>query len=372
MNKRNNKYEPFYSFDTKVPFKKLIKGSLLINFAPLLIIAIFVINGGLQAPLAIGLGVAIFMLSLLFIYPYLADLQELTSYVHGLTSNKKVQKPELSFLNNVEELSKEIEVLNKRWRQKNKKLKKNLKEEIKTQQMLQDFVANASHEMKTPLASIKGFTETLMDMGQKTNDEARFLLIIKEQSERLENLIKELLILSKLENEQVGKKELVNLKEIPKLIETNLSILIKENKAKLSYKTPKSLPRFKARKLDLVRAIENLVSNAIRYNKKGVHVSINISNTSRLGKKFKVKHDTPKYIKISIKDNGIGIDKKEIPRLTERFYRVDKARSRKVGGSGLGLAIVNQVAKGHGGFLDIKSELKKGSEFSIYLPVNED
>lgn len=364
-----NKYEPIYTFDTKIPFKKLIKGSLIINFAPILIITIFVINGGLQLPLATGLAVAIFLLSLLFIYPYMADLQELTEYVKNLVSDKKAKRPSLSFLGNVEELSTEIEKLNNSWDNKNKRLKTLLNKEMKTQQMLQDFVANASHEMKTPLASIKGFTETISGMSKKSKKEEEFLQIIKEQSERLEHLINELLLLSKLESDEKRVQEEIDPEKIITSIENSLSLLIKEKQIKFSYELPKKLPKIMANKNDVTRALENLLTNAIKYNDKGTKIDLIVKNINKIDKKLKPKLKGNKYIKISVKDNGKGIEKSELPRLTERFYRVDKARSRKIGGSGLGLSIVKQIALNHNGYMDVKSTVGKGSEFIIYLPA---
>jgi len=268
--KKTNKYEPIYTFETKVPLRKLLKSSALINFAPFLILFIFSINGYIDAKHALGLASSIFILSLLFIYPYIADLQDLTEYVRKLNRDNNSKRPELSFINNVEELSSEIEILNKKWQQKNLSLKK--------------------------------------------------------------------------------------------------ALMVKEKKNKFNIEISKTLPSIKGSPEDISRAVENLVSNAIRYNKEKSSILIKISKTSKLDEKLKPKTKSSSYVKISVKDNGDGIDKKLLPRLTERFYRVDKARSRKVGGSGLGLSIVNQIAKNHGGFLDVKSDLGKGSEFIIYLP----
>lgn len=368
MHKKNPTSNTLYSFKTKIPLKKLLKGSMIVNFAPILIIIIFMINGYLALTHAVALSFGIFILSLLFIYPYLADLQELTKYVNRLTSNRKTKKPQLSFLNNVEELSTAIDTLNNKWLEKSSKLERNLKKEKKTQQMIQDFVANASHEMKTPLSSIKGFAETILDMGEKSEDEIKFINIIRAQSQRLEDLISEMLILARLE-EEGSKAEPLNLIKIITLIENSLSTQIVDHDINLQFIYPKKTPNISANNNDITRAIENLISNAIRYNPDGTNVEVKISNISKLPQKFKSKHKDKKFIKISVKDDGIGIKEQHIPRLIERFYRVDKARSRKVGGSGLGLSIVNQIALNHGGFLDIQSKIEEGSEFSIYLPV---
>ncbi len=359
-----------YKFDAEIPFKKLLKGSLIINFAPFLIIIIFVINGFLLPGYGIALFFGILILSLLFIYPYMADLQELTTYVSKLTSNKEAKKPSLSFLNNVEDLSKEIDVLNNSWKMSNTKLQRSLDKEIKTQTLLKDFVANASHEMKTPLASIKGFTETIQSMGERSETETKFLDIIFEQSVRLETLVQEMLVLSKLEGEEIEAKIPADFQEIVSVVTRHMSGISKERDIVISQKVSKNLPKIKIVETDITRGLENLVSNAIRYNDDKTKISILIKKVNKLGKilEKKNKNKAKTFIKITVKDNGIGIEKEEIPRLTERFYRVDKARSRKVGGSGLGLSIVSQIAENHGGFLDVKSEVGKGSEFSIYLP----
>jgi two-component system phosphate regulon sensor histidine kinase PhoR len=221
--------------------------------------------------------------------------------------------------------------------------------------MRKDFVANVSHELKTPLTSIKGFIETLLDGAVTQRETAlKFLTIIYQEAERLNNIIHDLLDLSKLES---GKTELrktpINLNELlndiilsveNRLHEKNLE-LKKDLQATIIYGDE-----------DLLReVILNLLDNAIKYTPEDGNIQIG-------------SHETSEGVVFYIKDNGLGVPKESLSRLFERFYRVDKGRSRAMGGTGLGLSIVKHIIERHGGKVSVVSELGKGSQFSFVIP----
>lgn len=226
----------------------------------------------------------------------------------------------------------------------------------KLEQMRKDFVANVSHELKTPITSIKGFSETLLDGAMK--DEATleaFLRIILNESDRLQMLIEDLLDLSRIEQQGFH----LNIEEIDiAILMHEIMTLLKgkaEEKNILLRFAPISTPLFiKGDYARLKQVFINLLSNAITYTPIGGYVEIDVKENE--GKVY-----------IQIKDTGIGIDMEEIPRIFERFYRVDKARSRNSGGTGLGLAIVKHIVEAHKGSISVTSVKEKGTTFTITL-----
>lgn len=220
-----------------------------------------------------------------------------------------------------------------------------------------DFVANVSHELKTPLTSIKGFIETLEDgaLYDKANAK-KFIQIIKKHTERISSIIDDLLSLSELElgKDRITKEEF-DLKA--SLDETLLGFqhILTSKKHSLHVDIKGDDFRIKADKYKIEQILVNLLDNAIKYTGDGGKISVSMS---------KQKKD----ITISIADTGIGISKEHLDRIFERFYRVDKARSRQLGGTGLGLAIVKHIALLHDGKIDIESEAQKGTKITISLP----
>ncbi|WP_045523572.1 two-component system histidine kinase PnpS [Neobacillus niacini] len=226
----------------------------------------------------------------------------------------------------------------------------------KLEQMRKDFVANVSHELKTPVTSIKGFSETLLDGAMNNQDTLEaFLSIINKESERMQSLIQDLLDFSKIEQQEFK----LNIQDFD-LYELIKEVITMLNKKAISKDIRLEL-EFKREELyiqgdhdRLKQVFINLISNAILYTPPQGYVNISL-----------FEHE--KTVKIHVKDSGVGIKKEEIPRIFERFYRVDRARSRDSGGTGLGLAIVKHLVEAHHGNIMVKSTLGEGSEFIIEL-----
>ncbi|WP_240616750.1 ATP-binding protein [Sphingorhabdus sp. YGSMI21] len=229
------------------------------------------------------------------------------------------------------------------------------------ERMRTDFVANASHELRTPLAAIKGFIETLEDpkAGKDDATRARFLKIMYDEADRMQRLIEDLMSLSRIEAEKF---------ELPS-DEIDLSELVGEardfyvnsrgkKESDIVVHLPANMPMIHGDRAQLSQVINNLLSNAFKYGKKGTPVTINVAPN---------KSGTMLYLAIS--DQGDGIAPEHIPRLTERFYRVDKGRSKSIGGTGLGLAIVKHISERHGGRMEISSEVGRGTTVSVLLPI---
>ncbi|MFQ5588798.1 MAG: two-component system histidine kinase PnpS [Nitrospiria bacterium] len=221
----------------------------------------------------------------------------------------------------------------------------------------QDFVANVSHELKTPVASIKGYAETLLEGAIHDSENAEpFLKIIHDDAERLALLIEDLLSLSKIESGKLNINfEPTDLFPIIQKVAQSLRPQSLGKSVRIDVKTPETLPQVPADKTRITQVFFNLIDNAIKYNKTGGTVRVSA----------KTQKNT---VEIEITDNGIGIPKADLPRLFERFYRVDKGRSRALGGTGLGLSIVKHIVKAHNGDIRVESELGKGTTFTLTLP----
>jgi two-component system phosphate regulon sensor histidine kinase PhoR len=228
----------------------------------------------------------------------------------------------------------------------------------KLETVRKDFVANVSHELKTPVTAIKGFVETLLEGALESREDAhRFLSIILRQADRINAIIEDLLTLSRLEEEE--KRSLIIIEEIDvvpvlRRVVHDASHAARDKKIGMRLEVPDKLV-FPINANLIEQAVLNLVDNAIKYSDSGSNVTIALAQA-------------PTEIVIEIKDSGSGIPEEHLSRIFERFYRVDKARSRKVGGTGLGLAIVKHIAQVHGGMARVQSTVGKGSVFSIHLP----
>ena len=222
----------------------------------------------------------------------------------------------------------------------------------------QEFLSNVSHELRTPLTSILAFVETLEDgaIDDKANNQ-RFLSVIRKNAERMHHLIDDILELSSIEaGKIVLEKRNVLLANLVDEIFVNLSSKAKERKVKFQNKVEKNKIVW-ADKARLEQMLTNLIDNAVKFNREGGTVEINLA-------------ETDKTQLISVSDEGEGISSEHLPRLFERFYRTDRARSREIGGTGLGLAIVKHLARLHEGEISLTSTLEKGSTFTIDLPKN--
>jgi two-component system phosphate regulon sensor histidine kinase PhoR len=219
-----------------------------------------------------------------------------------------------------------------------------------------DFIANVSHELKTPLTSIKGFIETLLEgaLDDKENNR-NFLTIIQEHAERLNNLVNDLLSLSHLESKEITlDKENMNLRQLVEGVILGFKSQLKKRNIEVKDELPTGL-LIKADKNKIEQVITNLIDNAIKFNKEKGLIRI-------------YGQDVNDKVKIIVEDSGIGIPEKDITRIFERFYRVDKARSRELGGTGLGLSIVKHIVELHNGNVGVESTESFGSKFWIVLP----
>ena len=220
-----------------------------------------------------------------------------------------------------------------------------------------DFVANVSHELKTPIASIKGWVETLLDGALKNPEEAeRFLRIVVKQADRLNSIIEDLLSLSKIEQSEEAANlhlEQARIRDVLEAVLNDCQAQAAERNIQVKLRCDPLLTAGINPPL-LEQAVINLVDNAIKYSEPGSEVLI-------------TAHDAGEEVTVAVIDHGCGVAREHLPRLFERFYRVDKARSRKLGGTGLGLAIVKHIIQAHRGRITVDSAPGKGSTFTIFL-----
>ncbi len=224
--------------------------------------------------------------------------------------------------------------------------------------MRRDFVANVSHEIKTPLTAIKGFVETLQQgKVEKKQEKERFLGIIQKHVDRLDAIIEDLLALSRIEQEDDKKEIQFESVKIADVFQAAIQLcqpIAEKQNIHINLDCEKDTTALLDPAL-IEQAVVNLLDNAIKFSEPGSTIHV------------KSHHQGNEMI-LSVQDQGIGIAQKHLPRLFERFYRVDKARSRSMGGTGLGLAIVKHIAQAHGGHVTVDSKLGEGSHFSIHIP----
>ncbi len=230
----------------------------------------------------------------------------------------------------------------------------------RVEEMRADFIANASHELRTPLASLSGFIETLQ--GPAREDAAareRFLAIMKEQATRMARLIDDLLSLSRIElNEHVPPRGSVDLVGIIRQVADGLQPLARDREVAVKIEAPAGPLAVIGDRDELIRVFENLVENALKYGATGKRVEITVARDTGAADE----------VCVAVRDHGPGIAPEHLPRLTERFYRVDVSESRAQGGTGLGLSLVKHILTRHHGRLTISSELGRGAIFTVRLP----
>ncbi len=222
-----------------------------------------------------------------------------------------------------------------------------------------EFVANVSHELRTPLTTVKSYAETLMDTAfDDRGVQMRFLSVIAQEADRMTRIVRDLLTLSRLDEKRPERQsaEAIDLKSFLGGIVERMSVSAKKKEQTITYRQMNSVGEFYSNRDKLEQVIINIISNAIKYTPSGGRIEV-----------FSGKLYSDIYIKVT--DNGIGIPKENLPRIFERFYRVDKARSRDTGGTGLGLAIAKQIMDEMGGDIKITSEVDKGTEVTITVPT---
>ena len=221
----------------------------------------------------------------------------------------------------------------------------------------QDFIANVSHELRTPVTSIKGCTETLINGALEDKDNAEdFLKIIHSDADQLARLINDLLDLSKIESGELKiQTKSIEIRPVIDRVISGFKIQVKEKLITVNINIPENIPKILADETRIIQVLLNLVDNSVKYSPK--NGQINISAEEKDG-----------FVQINVSDNGPGIPGEDISRVFERFYRIDKARSRELGGTGLGLSIVKHIVQIHNGEVSVKSELGKGSTFSFTIP----
>lgn len=236
-------------------------------------------------------------------------------------------------------------------------LLQDITEHVKLDNMRKEFVADVSHELKTPITSIIGYTDTLLEGDYDKDTQNHFLNVISSESNRMAKLVTDLLTLSRFDTNK-NKTEIaeIDLGELTKMCLEKLKPEIKKKKHKVECFVTADVPLVKVDKFGIERVILNILTNSIKYTKENGNIKIYVGF---------VYNDA--YIKVI--DNGIGIPEEDLPRIFERFYRVDKARTRELGGTGLGLSIAKEIIEQNNGSIDIKSALGKGTEVVIRIPA---
>jgi len=239
--------------------------------------------------------------------------------------------------------------------------------ERRLEQMRADFVANASHELRTPLTSLIGFIDTLRGPAADDREaQARFLPIMAEQAGRMGRLIEDLLSLSRIElTEHMPPTGALDLAVLARRSAEALAPRLAARRMTLDLSVEAGLPQVIGDADQLSQVLANLLDNAVKYGREGGRIGVALRRDGPAGQKARRRAG----VALSVSDDGAGIPRAHIPRLTERFYRVDAARSRAVGGTGLGLAIVKHIVNRHRGLLEIESEEGKGSTFTVWLPA---
>lgn len=228
---------------------------------------------------------------------------------------------------------------------------------VKLDTMRKEFVADVSHELKTPITSIMGYTDTLLEGDYDKETQKEFLQVVSSEARRMAKLVTDLLDLSRIDNNKKNTRKVsFDLGALAKECQKKLAIEIKKKKHHVECLVTADVPPVYADKDDIQRVILNIISNSIKYTPDGGNIKIYVGF---------VFNDA--YVKVI--DNGIGIPEGDLNRIFERFYRVDKSRSREMGGTGLGLSIAKEILDKNGGSIDIKSQVNKGTEVVIKIPT---
>ena len=300
--------------------------------------------------LAVGLVISVF-LSLLLAKTMIAPIQELTHAAEKVASGDFTDKV-------ANDSRDEIGVLTRTFNDMAVQLEDTLDDLKRSEQMRREFVANVSHELRTPITGVKSYAETLSsdpDMPPETRE--RFLKVILNESDRMTKIVQDLLTLSRFD---AGSFEFsfdeFSFEKSVRDVYNAVRMEAQAHRHEFTLETEPNLPRIRGDKARVEQVLMNMVSNAIKYTKDGGRISI----------KAGLRGDE---VWCSVKDNGVGIPKEDQAKVFDRFYRVDKARSRESGGTGLGLSIAQEIAVRHGGRMELKSRLGQGTTISVWLPV---
>ncbi|GIP40606.1 PAS domain-containing sensor histidine kinase [Paenibacillus sp. J31TS4] len=234
-------------------------------------------------------------------------------------------------------------------------------EQEELEQSRREFVANVSHELRTPLTTIKSYLEALEDGALDDPQVARrFVGVTHNEAERMIRLVSDLLHLSRLDSKQASlKAEEVDVEEMLEEVADRFSFQLQQRSIAIGIRIGAGVEPILLDRDKIDQVLDNLISNAIKYTGDGGEIEIS------------AEHSQPDWLEIAIQDTGIGIPKKDLSRIFERFYRVDKARSRNMGGTGLGLSIAREIVKAHGGTIDIESEYNEGTKVTFRLPYRK-
>ena len=304
--------------------------------------------------IAVGAGSAVLvalLLGLVFARRFSAPLTAMTSVAEAMAQGDYDQK---LLITRSDEIGKLAGALN----QMAESARDRMSELHRLEQIRRDFVANVSHELKTPIAAVRGLVETVIDDRKMTDeDRERFLAKIRNQSMRLSSIVTDLLTLSQLESGN-GMLEtgLLDLCEVVRSTVTSLAQTAEARNIRVEVRLPEDPVRLLGDEDALSQVISNLLDNALKYSPRDAAVWI------------RLRQENGKAV-IEIQDRGVGIEPRDRDRIFERFYRVDKARSRELGGTGLGLSIVKHIVLAHGGAVDVESSPGAGSTFRVLLPV---
>lgn len=237
---------------------------------------------------------------------------------------------------------------------------RNITDSVNTDNVRKEFVANVSHELKTPLTSIRGYSETIMNGDLTYQEIIKFSKVINQEANRMSRLVSDLLQLSKMDyNRMSWNKATLNTVDVLKRVCEKVRFEAEEKKHKLELICAENTPTIYADKDSIEQIVINILTNSIKYTPEGGLIRI-----------YAGPIQDRVYIKVI--DNGIGIPQKDLGRIFERFYRVDKARSRKMGGTGLGLSIVKEMVDGNNGTINIDSKLNEGTEVTMTFPTTKE
>lgn len=303
------------------------------------------------------LGLLLLFLSGYFCFYVYRSLNQVTDKVNKIMSGSYEVSPVLYQQNQLRRLDTALDGMAQSVKKNLEGLQAQNEELIKLSEIRTDFITNMTHELKTPLTSIRGFVDTLMDGALEDTEQARhFLEIIDLESERLEHLVSDVLSLSKVES----KEYIIEVQEcdVDRTVRACIeSVRPKLNKqVELVYRKLGELRPLLCNPDRLRSLIGNLIENAVKYTKEG-KITVSCVNNE-------------KELIISVKDTGVGMEQEQLKRIFERFYRVDKGRSKKQGGTGLGLAIVKHIVEKYNGSIEVWSEVNVGTEFIVSLPYH--